>query len=380
MSPPIDDPAGQAPKRLEVTADELSDPAIDARIEKMHAARDQQLIRPVGDASAAVTDGSWWRGSAATMATAGVVGGLAGSLIAEVVSGGEQGWDALADSAIMGTILWFGVYALVLVLSLSAWDGLQTGGMAKAKHLASRALLPAAGAAIVASGLAQTVFGSWMESLYMRADFAARSEAEFFDIVSRGIHLPRGVAWGIAGAGLGLALGGASKSWQRGLNGAIGGGVGGFIGGYLFDYIGDAMPAATAFVPRVVGMTLMGLATGVAVGLVETARREHWLEIVSGGMAGKQFILYTPRVTVGTAPSCDITLIKDPAMATHHVTLEQNAGGLLVRSASPSHPVLVNGQSVSEHAATDGSLIQLGSTVVRYRAKQAGAGSSPVLR
>lgn len=377
---PTDDGDSQPARRLEVTAEELSDPTVDARIEKMRAAREHQLIRPVGDDSAAVVQGgAWWRSSVATMAIAGTVGGLVGALLAEAVSGGEDGWAMLADSPVLSTILWFGVFALVLVLSLSSWDGLQTGGTAKAKHLAVRALLPAAGGAIVASALAQNLYSTWIDSLVARASRAASSDAEFFDIISRGIHLPRGAAWGIAGAGLGLALAGAARSWQRGLNGAIGGGVGGFIGGYLFDYIGQGM-AGTGFLPRVIGMTLVGLTTGVAIGLVETARREHWLEIVSGGMAGKQFILYTPSVTVGSGPSCDITLIKDPAMATHHVTLEQSPSGLTVRAASPTHPVLLDGQSVTQQSAADGSLIQIGSTVVRYRSKQAGAGSAPVLR
>ena len=380
MTSPIDRLPGPPPSRLEVTAAELSDPAIDARIEKMQAVRDQQLIRPIGNVISPVVQGAWWRGSAATMAIAGLVGGLVGALISEVASGGDDGWDSLADNPILQTILWFGVYALILVLSLSSWDGLQSGGMAKAKHLAARSLLPAAGGAVLSGWLAQTFYGTWMDSLIDRADRVAGSDAEFYDMISRGIHLPRGAAWGIAGIGLGLALGGSARSWQRGLNGAIGGGLGGFIGGYLFDYIGDAMAATSGFAPRVVGMTVMGLATGVAVGLVENVRREHWLEIVSGGMAGKQFILYTPQVTVGSAPTCDITLIKDPSMASHHATLEQSARGLTVRSVSATHPVLVDGRPVLEHMAADGSLIQLGSTVVRYRAKQAGSGSSPVLR
>ena len=50
---------------------------------------------------------------------------------------------------------------------------------------------------------------------------------------------------------------------------------------------------------RITGIAITGLAIGLGIGLVEVARRQHWLEIMTGGMAGKQFILYSSRTTIG---------------------------------------------------------------------------------
>ena len=108
-------------------------------------------------------------------------------------------------------------------------------------------------------------------------------------------------------------------------------------------------------------------------GLVETARREHWLEIVSGGMAGKQFILYHQQTVIGSGADCHVTLIKDPAISPQQLQLTQGAAGLTARSLDPQRPAQVNGSAILEHTLADADLLQVGSTVLRYRSKTAAA-------
>jgi Inner membrane component of T3SS, cytoplasmic domain len=187
------------------------------------------------------------------------------------------------------------------------------------------------------------------------------------------VHPPRGLAIGLVGIAIGAALGAASLSWQRALNGAIGGAVGGFVGGFLFDYFSS--DSGSGVFPRLVALLVTGLLIGGSMGLIETARREHWLEILSGGMAGKQFILYNQQTTIGADAGCQVTLIKDPAIAPRHALLTRSASGLTVRSVDPASPALVNGQPVHEHLLADSDMLQLGLSMLRYRSK---ASSAPV--
>ena len=170
------------------------------------------------------------------------------------------------------------------------------------------------------------------------------------------------MAWALVGIAVGAGVGVAYRKRQRIINGIIGGAIGGFIAGYAFDYFTGGVAA------RLFGILFTGLAIGLGIGLVEQARRQHWLEIRSGGMAGKQFILYSGTTSIGSAPACDVTLIKDPAIAPHHLTLTAGDHGLSI-TAAPGAVVLVNGQPTDGRALSDGDFLTIGSTVLGYRDK-----------
>ena len=79
--------------------------------------------------------------------------------------------------------------------------------------------------------------------------------------------------------------------------GALGGAIGALIGGTIFDPISFATHGGAA--SRAIGFGMLGLATGIAIGLVESALKDRWLYVTAGPLAGKQFILYKPRTVVG---------------------------------------------------------------------------------
>src|SRR5207248_11537129 len=104
---------------------------------------------------------------------------------------------------------------------------------------------------------------------------------------------------------------------------------------------------------------------GIAMGIAEQVRNEHWLDVVSGGMAGKQFILDHDATPIGSGPNCNITLVKDASISAHHVTLRR-IGDALVAEAMVPATVTVNGVPSFQHTLRDGDVVQIGSTVVRY--------------
>ena len=357
-----------------VTWDELQAPEVSARVEQLRAAGAPPLVRAVGAPPSSTT--SVLRNGIVTLGIAGVVGGLVGWALSELITNtrapeGTSHWYGDSDTA--GAIVFVLFIALGLGGVLSAVDGLEARSLQKAWQRLRLALPVLAVGGVVGGYLAQKLYES-------RIDAAIKDASDYFDAtgdtsgafeqLQGAVHLSRGLGFALLGLAIGLALGLSSRSKQRAINGAIGGVVGGGVGGYVFDYVdlGDS-----GAMNRLVAIVITGAVIGLAVGLVEQVRRELWLEIVSGGMAGKQFILYNDATVVGAGPSCDITLIKDPQIVDRHLLLSRSGSTTRATAATPGVPFLLNGQPVLESTLTDGDTVQVGSTVLRLRAKSASA-------
>jgi hypothetical protein len=368
-------PTNSGDEPINIGWDDLADDAVDRRVQELRAAREVPLVQSVGSPTAQGAPagvGALLRGSVITLAVAGLVGALLTWVLGEVVLGGDDENPWYGDSATTGNVLYTLSFALGLGLVLAAWEGIQARSPQKVQALLIKALPVLGIGGLVGGFIADKVFRSMSREVSdeayeeaMRALNPAEAQQVFNDYVSAHMHLPRGIGFALVGITVGAALGAASRSSKRAVNAVIGGLAGGFVGGYLFDYIGA--DSESAVIPRLVATVLTGLLIGIAMGLVETARRGHWLEIVTGGMAGKQFILYHDETVVGSGADCHVTLIKDPQIAAHQIALRRTAAGLVLGNVNPAHPVTVNGQPVHQHTLTDGDLMQLGATVLRYR-------------
>lgn len=177
-------------------------------------------------------------------------------------------------------------------------------------------------------------------------------------------YLLRALAWAAFGVGIGLVGGIAERSSRKAVNGLIGGLVGGAIGGLLFHYVGQHV--ADDAEARLVGLAAIGVCTGAAIGLVEGARRQAWLRVLAGGLAGKEFILYHDVTTIGSAPKCHVTLIKDPQAAPFHAQIAVD-GARRVATALDAAPLVVNGAAVRSRALRSGDLLQIGATVLLFQ-------------
>ncbi len=177
------------------------------------------------------------------------------------------------------------------------------------------------------------------------------------------LYVLRMLSWGVFGLGIGLAGGLAERSSRKTVNGVIGGLVGGAIGGLLFHWVGLHVDEAAE--ARLLGLTLVGVSVGAAIGLVEGARRHAWVRVIAGGLAGKEFILYHEVTTIGSAPKCQITLIKDPQALPFHAEIAV-IGGRRTLAPIDGAPLLVNGAAVRSRMLRSGDQIQVGSTTLLY--------------
>jgi hypothetical protein len=177
--------------------------------------------------------------------------------------------------------------------------------------------------------------------------------------------IARGFGWMVFGVAGGIVYGLADRSSKKMRYGILGGIIGAGVGGMIFDPI--SMAAHTASVSRAVGFGLFGLATGVAMGIVESALKDRWLYVASGPLAGKQFILYKPVTVIGGGQQCDIYLFKDPSIQPQHASIELRGAQTFLHAIGQ---VYVSGQPARNRALVSGDLIQIGRYAFHFRERQ----------
>ena len=346
---------------LKIEWDELYSAETESQVQDIITARSVPLVREVG--AAAEAKPAWYRGQIVQMSLAGLLGGLLAWGLTEVILSAYPEMSATASNILFTMVLGFGI-GLVVAL----WEGISDQILGQDQDRADPHR-PGAGRSDPA------------RRDHRRPDLPAVDRERLRRLSRPGVHarldgrpvLRRAVV-GNAPAPRrrvgdrrtrrwALRSGSAAATGRRSSTGPSAVSSAGSLGGFMFDFFTSG-PAARAF-----GIMITGLAIGLGIALVERARRQHWLEIVSGGMAGKQFILYGDRTTIGTAPDNDVTLIKDPAIAPHHAVLNASSDSLELAAQSPAYPTLVNGAPVEKRTLVDGDVVQFGTTMLRYRNK-----------
>jgi hypothetical protein len=179
------------------------------------------------------------------------------------------------------------------------------------------------------------------------------------------LWIARSVGWMVFGVAAGAVYGLVGWAPKKAGYGILGGVIGAGLGGLLFDPIALATKGGAA--SRAIGFALTGMATGIGIGLIESALKDRWLYVTAGPLAGKQFILYKPLTVIGSDQQSDIYLFKDPSVLPRHAVLE-NRGARLQLTAI-GH-VYVSGVPVQKQILQSGSLLQIGRYGFRYQEKQ----------
>jgi hypothetical protein len=174
--------------------------------------------------------------------------------------------------------------------------------------------------------------------------------------------IARGVAWMVFGIAGGIIYGLVDRSGKKVRYGILGGIIGAGLGGMIFDPISLATKAGAP--SRAIGFALLGLATGVAMGIVESALKDRWLYVAAGPLAGKQFILYKPVTVIGSSQQSDIYLFKDPSVLNRHGSIELRGAQTFLHAEGP---IFVSGQPAKNRALQSGDLIQIGRYAFHFR-------------
>jgi hypothetical protein len=180
--------------------------------------------------------------------------------------------------------------------------------------------------------------------------------------------IARAIAWGLIGAFMTVAPGVVLRNAKRLAIGLAGGLIGGLVGGMLFD----PLTAVTdnAVVSRFVGIVAIGVLAGVGTGAIENAARSGWLRVVTGLIAGKQFVLYRNPTIIGSSPQCEVYLFKDAQVGPQHAAIHVVGRWFEIESLNPQMPTFVNGRPVSRVQLRQGDQVQIGGTAFVFQEKE----------
>ena len=256
--------------------------------------------------------------------------------------------------------------AFVIGLTVAIADAASSRSIAKVGLAAAIGIPASVVFGLTIGAIANKMYSAMVNSIYNQYQIRlgnGESEEAVFAWYRNSSHLPRGLAWMLVGIAAGLTVGLASRSLKRTGLTVIGGLIGGFIGGFIFDFF----PQDLEFLSQIIGITITGMLIGLSMGLLEQAAKSRWIDIIEGGFAGKQFILYKNDVTLGSSQQADITLIKDATIAPLHARIYSNAGRAWIESLNPGMPCSVDGRVETKIALNDGSEITIGKTKIAYR-------------
>lgn len=279
---------------------------------------------------------------------AGLLGALAGWGIAEpgFVDGPGHHWGNFLIIPLIITLMCIGLGVSESIVERSARKALLRGALA----LPLGILL-----GFIFDMMAETVYGFGLRAI---------SEVGVQTYKNPAVWIVRGFAWIVFGAAGGVVYGIVGQSTKKGTYGVLGGAIGAGLGGLVFDPI--SMGTHVGWVSRAVGFGLLGMATGIGMGLVESALKDRWLYVVAGPLAGKQFILYKSETSIGSRQEADIYLFKDPNILPRHAVITISGARVALHATGPMQWA---GQPVHDRVLQDGDLLQLGRYAFRYKEK-----------
>ena len=251
------------------------------------------------------------------------------------------------------TMIWFGIIGAAVGAGLSSVEYLVGRAYSAAKSAALVGVCVGFIGGALAGGVAQCLYSS-LTSLNEEGSQAVQI-------------LARSAGWGLAGMVLGAGQGLAMRAGKKVRNGLIGGLLGGLLGGALFDPIANSLQSGWA--SRMLALCVIGAATGMLVGLVESVLKDAWLLVKGGPLAGKQFVIYRNPTILGSAPKADIYLFKDPLVEPRHAALHTLARGYELEDLGTSAGTFVNARRIGRHRLRTGDSVQIGGYVFSYSEK-----------
>lgn len=283
---------------------------------------------------------------------------------------GAVSLETLQMRTLLVAIMIFPVIAALVGLFVAAADGLLSRAFRRAAVCALVGM--ACGLALgLAASVVATILYNWTESLV--TSFEGDGASTVLGFLAH--MLSRGLVWAVAGLTMGLGQGIALRSKRMVVNGLLGGLVGGLLGGLLFDPIGELLQRGSEqFVggeaSRAIGFAVIGLTTGLMIGVVELLARDAWLKMLVGPLAGKEFVLFKNPTVIGSSPKADVYLFKDPEVEPAHALLHAVGDGYELEDRTGAGRTLLNGRPVRRAHLEHGDQVRIGKTVLSFGIKE----------
>lgn len=361
-----------------ISMEDLENSNIDSSLERLKEKEeilDKKRARITTDESTGESKSKYW--SVSSFMFLGIVSSMLGWALAEQVVRPDtpnRPFSSIFNSELnISSTIFFVIVGFFIFFIIVYWDTI-IYSFNKNSILSILKNLPLMLAILLfASSLNNVLFGILSENVR-----ESGKSLEYEEVYSA-LTLVRAACWAFWGALCGIIIGVFPTYNQKSLaNGAIGGFIGGAIGGYGFNLItkmvrenfentADISGTLPGALGRFFAIIFFGLAIGVAIGLVKALRTKYWIEILSGGMSGKQFLFESEQITIGSLYTNDITLIKDPKIPEYACKIEtKDTSANLVNDTKYTF-LEVNNTKVSDSMSLeDGSIITIGDTILKF--------------
>ena len=154
------------------------------------------------------------------------------------------------------------------------------------------------------------------------------------------------------------------------IKGAAGGWIGGFLGGLTFDMINQATGGGLA--SRLIGLSLIGLAIGLLIGLVQELTKAAWLTVEAGRLKGRQYRLEGGVSSIGRAEENPVGLFGDSAVQARHAVIERRGNDYVLRGLAIADGTFLNGERIESATLNDGDRIRIGAYELSFHLRGAG--------
>lgn len=88
--------------------------------------------------------------------------------------------------------------------------------------------------------------------------------------------------------------------------------------------------------------------------------------VTGGPMKGASRLMQGPEFTLGRSPDSDFVIVNDPRVSRNHARVVTSVGGYELLALNERNPVQVNGREISRHRLSDGDVVQIGATEIRF--------------
>ncbi len=151
------------------------------------------------------------------------------------------------------------------------------------------------------------------------------------------------------------------------IKGAAGGWIGGVAGGLTFDLINQMTGGGLA--SRLIGLSLIGLAIGLLIGLVQELTKAAWLTVDAGRLKGRQYRLEGAISSIGRAEENPVGLFGDSAVQARHAVIERRGNDYVLRGLAVADGTFVNGERIESAKLHDCDSIRIGSYEMSFHVR-----------
>src|ERR1700722_3107256 len=303
-------------------------------------------------------------------ALAGFAGGAIGWIPVELASHNSHLGEVQTTTSVVAYYVTAAIAAGLIGGLITAVEGSELRVTPQTQQRFVRAFLLCAGLSMLATYLANSVFNAIL--IFGGAKFSASGEMIAGSIAV--LVFARIIGWAIDGMLIGLGVGLSTGVGQNIVKGLLGGLAGGAVGGIFFDLIGSLTGGGMA--ARFFGESVIGLAIGLFIGLVQELTKAAWVTVEQGRLRGRQYRIEGPRASIGRAEENPVGLFGDPSVQPRHALIERRGYDYAIKNLAVQDGTFVNGNRIETVDLHDGDRINIGGYELRFHLRGTGTSQS----